>query len=142
MRANETRYRVKMWTGKKPLPNEDGKSYYVPPVQHAYVSSTPTPLLGGDVVQGGRVDPLSQGELARSDSTFSEARELEGWWRSEQESLGPPTQDTYTSRAPSPRGGYIARESYADPFPQREPTIDGVVSASGEIKERWRPDGQ
>ena len=142
MRANETRYSVKMWTRKKPLPSEDGKSYHVPSVQDAYVSSAPTPPPREDVVQEGRADAFSQGELVRSDSTFSEVRELEGWWRSEQASIVPPAEDTYTSRAPSPRGGYLARESYADPLPQREHTTDGVVSASGDAKQRWCPDGE
>jgi hypothetical protein len=142
MRANETRYSVKMWTRKKPLPSEDGKSYHVPSVQDAYVSSAPTPPPREDVVQEGRADAFSQGELVRSDSTFSEVRELEGWWRSEQASIVPPAEDTYTSRAPSPRGGYLARESYADPLPQREHTTDGVVSASGNAKQRWCPDGE
>jgi hypothetical protein len=79
MRASEARYRIKRWTKRKPLPREDGTSYYVPVLDKAALQTSFA--RGEGVVWERWVVPSSQSDPTEGVSASKEASELDSWWR-------------------------------------------------------------
>ena len=91
MRANEVRYRLKKWTRKKPLPTEDGRSYFVPHqnTNTARMSSS----RNEGAVPSSSVDSSPRSPCTDVVTMSEEAKELEIWWRPDGEEESPSRLD-------------------------------------------------